>query len=334
MKKIVQKKIDYSYLSISTSSIIVDSVINFDCYIKRYNGYVIIIDKGTKITQSLYDNISKQKDIYIHQLEQDLYIKYTSMHQLDGTGLSGNTITAELVTEMLHTDELLEKKISALYLYAFNIMNDFFNSDSNLAPLSDIKVYTDSLIYILTNSDYTFKEFLAVLPDKFNISAHSVSVSMLSTLLAKELNMTNHQLQAISLAAILHDSGNRNIQSSILDKKSTLSLDEVESVQKHVAESISIAKASGVRDSQVLYAIGAHHEKLDGSGYPEQLTGNQIPVSAQIIAVCDIFDALTTHRTYRKKYSSFEALMLIQRDMKKELNIKFVKLLIRILHNH
>jgi HD-GYP domain-containing protein (c-di-GMP phosphodiesterase class II) len=150
--------------------------------------------------------------------------------------------------------------------------------------------------------------------------------------LAKELNMTQHQLYAISLAALLHDIGNCAIQQDVLKKSTTLTLDEFELVQTHVKYSVMIAKSFGINDSKILTAIKSHHEKLDGSGYPERLEGNQIPVMAQIIAVCDIFDALTTDRSYRKKYSSFDALMLMKTTMHKQLNSRFIKHLIRILH--
>jgi HD-GYP domain-containing protein (c-di-GMP phosphodiesterase class II) len=331
VKKIVQTQIDFNYLSIDPTMITVGTIIEFDCYIKRYRDYVIIIDKGTKITQTLYDNLSKHKNIYIHQLGQEAYAHYSSIHKTTQTA-SSSTITKEVVQEIIYSDTLLEKKISTLYLYAFNIMYRFFSTESEEIAMQEIEVYIESLIHIMKKNSYTLQEFLAVLPDDFTLASHSVSVSLLSTLLANELNMTDHQLNAVCLAALLHDIGNLKMEDSILYKKSVLSSDEFEALQQHVEKSIDIAKLNGIHDSKILLAIECHHEKLDGSGYPKQLIGNQIPISAQIITICDIFDALTTHRTYRKKYSSFDTLMLMQRDMKKELNLKFVKYLIEILH--
>jgi len=331
MKKIVQTKIDFNYLSIDPTTIVVGTVIEFDCYIKRYNDYVVIIDKGSEITQSLYDHLCKQKNIYIHQLGQEAYSHYASSHKSSQTA-SNSTITKELVQEIIYSDAPLQKKVSTLYLYAFNIMYQFFSTESQEIQMKDVEVYIEALMHIIKNKSYTLQEFLSPLPDDFTLASHSVSVSLLSTLLANELNMTQHQLNAICLAALLHDVGNLTMEESILYKKSVLSSDEFEIQQQHVLKSVDIAKLNGIHDSKVLLAIESHHEKLDGSGYPHRLIGNQIPIFSQIISICDIFDALTTHRTYRKKYSSFDALMLMQRDMKKELNVKFVKLLIQTLH--
>ncbi len=331
MKKIVQTKIDFNYLSIDPATIVVGTVIEFDCYIKRYNDYVIIIDKGSEITPRLYDHLCKQKNIYIHQLAQAAYSHYTSSHKSSQTA-SNSTITKELVEEIIYSDASLQKKISTLYLYAFNIMYQFFSTQSQDIQMKDVEVYIEALIHIIKKKNYTLEEFLSPLPDEFSFASHSVSVSLLSTLLANELNMTHHQLSAVCLAALLHDVGNLTMEESILYKKSVLSSEEFEAQQQHVLKSVDIAKYNGIHDSKVLLAIASHHEKLDGSGYPHQLIGNQIPVFAQIITICDIFDALTTHRTYRKKFSSFDGLMLMQREMKKELNVKFVKLLIQILH--
>ncbi len=331
MKKIVQTKIDFNYLSIDPSSIVIGTVIEFDCYIKRYRDYVIIIDKGTKITQSLYDHLHRQKNIYIHQLGQEAYSHDASGHQISKE-ISNSSITQEVVQEVIYSDTPLKKKVSTLYLYAFNTMYQFFSTESQEIAMKEVDTYIEALLHIIKKKSYTLQEFLSPLPDDFTLASHSVSVSLLSTLLANELNMTPHQLKAICLAALLHDVGNLTMEEAILYKKSILSSEEFETQQQHVLKSVTIAKRNGIHDSKVLLAIESHHEKLDGSGYPHQLIGNQIPVSAQIITICDIFDALTTHRSYRKKYSSFDALMLMQREMKKELNIKFVKLLIQTLH--
>jgi putative nucleotidyltransferase with HDIG domain len=334
MQKIVQKEISHSFVSVKPSDIVIGSVLDFDCYIKRYNGYVVIVEKGTEITQHLYEKISQHQQIYIHRLEQEKYRQYAAEHhiQISDASIENNIMARDLLEKIMESTEPPEKKIADIYLYAYTIMNKFFASECKELDLKEVDVYIQTLIKVVSAHSYKLEQFVLIMPDEFHNCSHSVNVSILSTLLAKELNMTQHQLYAISLAALLHDIGNCAIQQDVLKKSATLTLDEFELVQTHVKYSVMIAKSFGINDSKILTAIKSHHEKLDGSGYPERLEGNQIPVMAQIIAVCDIFDALTTDRSYRKKYSSFDALMLMKTTMHKQLNSRFIKHLIRILH--
>ena len=136
---------------------------------------------------------------------------------------------------------------------------------------------------------------------------HTERVAELSVLIGRELQLSPLQLRVLHQAALLHDIGKIGVPDAILNKPGPLTPEEVAIVREHPACGHAI-----IRDMPSLRAqIGGvrhHHERLDGSGYPDGLVGGQIPLDARIIAVADVFDALTSARSYRDAWPRERAL--------------------------
>ena len=129
---------------------------------------------------------------------------------------------------------------------------------------------------------------------------HSTSVSRYSEALARAINLPEDEVQRIKLGALLHDVGKIGIPENVLKKPSHLSDDEWEVMKQHPvigAEKV-LAPNEALRD--LIPMVKYHHEHYDGSGYPEKLKGEEIPLSARIVAVADAFHALISDRPYRK----------------------------------
>src|SRR5215216_2476508 len=136
---------------------------------------------------------------------------------------------------------------------------------------------------------------------------HSIRVSRLACLLGEELGLTGNQLKALERGSLLHDIGKIGISDTILHKPGELTEDEWRIMRIH--PDIGARIVEGIPFLQdTLPVIRYHHERWDGSGYPVGLKGYDIPLQARIFAVADVFDALTSSRTYRKKSSADEAL--------------------------
>jgi putative nucleotidyltransferase with HDIG domain len=136
---------------------------------------------------------------------------------------------------------------------------------------------------------------------------HSTRVSRLACMLGEELGLSGHQLKALERGALLHDIGKIGIHDSILHKPGKLTDDEWgimrihPDIGAHIVEGIPFLQ-------ETLPVIRYHHERWDGTGYPLGLKGHDIPIQARIFAVADVFDALTSSRSYRKKSSADEAI--------------------------
>ncbi|UCD54635.1 MAG: HD-GYP domain-containing protein [Candidatus Omnitrophota bacterium] len=147
---------------------------------------------------------------------------------------------------------------------------------------------------------------------------HSIKVSNYAVLLAKKLKLPKEEIETIKLAAILHDVGKLGIKGKVLLKGGSLNRPEYEHVKKHSEMGVEIIKPFRFFN-EVILIIRHHHEKYDGSGYPDGLNGKNIPLGSRILAIADCYDALTSRRAYRKAYSSQQAMNI----MKKENGSKF-----------
>jgi HD-GYP domain-containing protein (c-di-GMP phosphodiesterase class II) len=139
---------------------------------------------------------------------------------------------------------------------------------------------------------------------------HSTNVSELSILLARVLDLPEQQVHDIGLAALLHDVGKVGLSDEVLFKHAELTVEEALEVEEHVTLGESILGPADV--PEVLPAVRHHHENWDGSGYPDGLEGEAIPVEARIIAVCDRFDVLSTGRAGLQPLSIGDALEAIE----------------------
>ncbi len=128
---------------------------------------------------------------------------------------------------------------------------------------------------------------------------HVRRVVAYSLLLGTELGLSEHQLEELQLAATLHDVGKISVPDVILQKPSALSQAEFEVMKRHTIDGASIV--SRLHDLRSLAnVVRGHHEHYDGSGYPDGLKGEEIPMAVRIVAVADAYDAMTTSRPYRK----------------------------------
>ncbi|UMZ14385.1 HD-GYP domain-containing protein [Pseudomonas sp. MPFS] len=137
---------------------------------------------------------------------------------------------------------------------------------------------------------------------------HSVAVCALMLATARQLGLSEHFVRLAGVAGLLHDVGKLTIPDAILNKPQKLSDSEFEQVKLHPEAGGSILRQNGAVDALVLDVCLHHHEKADGSGYPHHLKGEQISLFAQMGAVCDVYDAVTSNRPYNRGWDPAEAI--------------------------
>ncbi len=161
---------------------------------------------------------------------------------------------------------------------------------------------------------------------------HSVAVSVLMTVFARYLELDANITQQLAIGALLHDVGKIKLPSEILNKTDKLNAEEFRIMQEHVNHSINIIKSTPGITPLSLEVAAQHHERADGSGYPLQLKQDEISTYGSMIAICDIFDALTAERIYKEYYNpikAFNILRSLASDGK--LNAKLVDMFIKCL---
>lgn len=140
-----------------------------------------------------------------------------------------------------------------------------------------------------------------------NTYAHSVNVAVLCCVVGLSMEISQSDLESLVVAALLHDLGKLDVGFDILYKKERLTSEEYQIMKSHVVRSYEIIADRSDLSSQTKLTVLGHHENVDGSGYPQGLTGDEQTLLMKIIHVVDVYDALTTRRPYKKPYSPCEA---------------------------
>jgi len=143
--------------------------------------------------------------------------------------------------------------------------------------------------------------------------AHIQRMSQYSAAIARKMGLGDREVENITYAAPMHDVGKIGIPDRILLKTGSLDEDEWEVMKKHTVVGAEILRGSDAEFIQLAETIAlTHHEKWDGSGYPRGLTGSEIPLAGRIVAIADVFDALTSKRPYKKPFSTEKSLKIIR----------------------
>lgn len=162
-----------------------------------------------------------------------------------------------------------------------------------------------------------------------NTESHSENVSELAVALARVIDLSDEEIHIVGLAALMHDIGKIGVRDSVLFATSALSDVELEEHRDHVELGATILAAAGVDD--VVPAVRHHHERWDGTGYPEGLSARQIPLGARLIAICDAFVVLTSRQPHGTVLESAEALRTLESEagagFDPELTAAFVRLI-------
>ncbi len=221
--------------------------------------------------------------------------------------------------------ELNEETIRVLSIAAQRLSSELQLQDYSIHLESLVEQRTKELKQALLNLKSVNKELTIAQQDTIfrlakaaeyrdeDTAAHIMRMSHYSAALAKAWGMDDAQVNDLRLASIMHDVGKLGIPDSILQKRGKLSPDEFSMMKEHTLIGAKILSGSNVPVLQMSEVIAlCHHEKWDGSGYPHGLAGDRIPIEARIVAICDVFDALTTKRVYKPAFSVDDTLDYIR----------------------
>lgn len=186
-----------------------------------------------------------------------------------------------------------------------SMMESVFRNQNALLPLARLKKL----------DDYTFE--------------HSVGVSALLIVFGRVMKLPKETIKELALGGLLHDIGKIQIPDSIIDKPGKLTDDEYLLIQSHVSAGTKLLEnAPGISDV-VLKVVGEHHERIDGSGYPNRLVGAQISLYGQMAAIVDVYDAITSEKVYNHGMPATQALKKLLEWSKHHFDPQLVQAFIR-----
>jgi HD-GYP domain-containing protein (c-di-GMP phosphodiesterase class II) len=193
----------------------------------------------------------------------------------------------------------------------------------------------DIVDLILDNEDVT-DMLMRITCHDFSTYSHSVNVGILGTTLSKVLyaGSVTDNLHELAAGYFLHDMGKIKIDPAIITKPGRLTDEEMRIMRTHPGQSYKILLDAGQLTEECRVIALQHHEREDGTGYPKKLKGDQIHMYARICCIVDVYDSLTSERSYKPKLTAFEALKIMKEEMlhhfHKELFEQFVLLLSKV----
>lgn len=164
--------------------------------------------------------------------------------------------------------------------------------------------------------------------DKYT-EGHSRRVAEMAIAIAKRMGYDHREREEIHLAGLFHDIGKIGIRETVLHKMGKLTSEEYETIKTHVIIGVKILDQIP-QFKKITKIIRHHHEFYNGTGYPDQLAGENIPLGGRILAISDAYDAMTTDRPYRKALSIDQACAIILRAQERQFDPKLVNVILRI----
>ncbi|MFB1081507.1 HD-GYP domain-containing protein [Jeotgalibacillus sp. JSM ZJ347] len=275
-----------------------------------------IIKKGTELGPIHFEAL---KAFNIQQVE--IFSKLADGTQAEVDPVREEAGGASVISE----DPPLQKQYMELIHYYKDVFNnwqsggkvDIVALKSRLMPLLRQAAKDENIIYQLHGWSQA----------KYYIAHHSVSTAIISYLLAKKAGYDQGGCIQLAVSGILTDTGMAKMPMSILKKSGALTQDEAKEIRKHPLYSYQYVMDSPLLRNEMKAAILQHHERLDGSGYPKGSRGKEISKSSQVLALADVFHAMTSARLYRAKKSPFKALELIWEDEMGKFDIALLRAL-------
>jgi len=294
--------IQEGYFPIYQASLVRDSVISFDVFVRFGHRCVLFRSKDLVYTgEGPPDLESDLQDIlFVKVAERREYLEYLERN----------------LKSIVEDPEVAEDvKATVLVETSKNVVTSLFENPDMGQNIGRASTVVGRTVDFVLHGREAIQNLLSLSSHDYHTYSHSVNVSVYAIALAWCLSRRDEALRDIGLGAILHDVGKVRIDDRIINKEGPLNDEEFEEMKKHPVYSYKILREQGVPES-----IGRpgfeHHERVEGGGYPRGIRGDQMHPYSKICAIADAFDALTTNRSYRKSFPSFEALKMMKNEMR------------------
>jgi putative nucleotidyltransferase with HDIG domain len=213
------------------------------------------------------------------------------------------------------------------YLQVTQQMQPVFTAASEKNAPIDTQSLLDSVAQLF-RSRSTIVELFDMIYSMRSIAdsayAHSLNVSLISRMIGRWLKLDKQDLDTLTVAGLLHDIGKVRIPDEILNKTGSLTDEEFAKIKEHPKLGYDILKKQANLDPRIVNAALMHHERCDGSGYPSKLTEDSIDDYAMIVAIADVYDAMTAARAYRAPLCPFQVINNFEKDGYQKFSTKYI----------
>lgn len=281
-----------------------NSTLNFDIYYsKSIKNDVVptLLIAQNSLVSNLKDKL-KQRDyglLYIKESSLDLFEKYIE-----------NSISDVIADPLIP----LEKKSKYVHNCATNVIKNVFEDPRSGENIKRVENVTKNVVDLILDEFKAIPHLLSLSSHNYYAFSHCLQVSTFALGLWLTINEgAVSDIHSFAVGCMVHDIGKMKISNAILNKPGKLTEEEFAEIKRHPQYGVELL--SGFLSEPSLDIVLHHHERYDGTGYPEGLKENEISDNAKITTIADVYDALTTNRAYAKADKPFDALLKMKKEM-------------------
>lgn len=291
--------------------------------------FTIYLPNETKTSMTLLlqsDSVVEAKDkARLSQIER-LYI-------VDDDSLRYEAYVQKNIQSIARAEDIsMDSKALIIYERATSVINEMFHNPESLEIVQNTQPLVSTMVEVILRDSSAIESIMKITAHDYYTHTHSLNVSIYALSLGNHMGISGKDLEVLGMSAMLHDIGKSKVDYEIINKNGSLTDEEFDTMKAHPHLGYEIALKLGITDPRILFGIRHHHEKLNGRGYPDRINRDGISQFARIVAVCDVFDALTTRRSYKDPMSTFEAIKLMKESMSEHLDMTVLHSMIRMLH--
>ncbi len=301
----MESEISPDYLPITPSSLRTNTTVGCDIFLLakttaevRY----VLYCRGDAVFDDEKKNMltaQKIKSLFIKKEEQQAFFEYLEnnfQHIVSDTSIPAY------------------ERSKIVYGAATNLVKEIFN-DPKSGSVERAKGFAHNMVDYVIKDSKAAESLLKIAVHEYCTYTHSVNVAAVGTLFAQDLGMGVNDLKGLCAGILLHDVGKTRISTDILNKKGKLTKEEFDIIKKHPELGVEVLEETGVEFKEERIVTLQHHENDDGSGYPYGLKKDEIHPCGKIARIIDVYDALTTKRSYADAIRPFAALKEMKEGM-------------------
>jgi len=313
----------HEYIPVHISSLRVDSITGFDLYLQVRPGEPAVLYAerntpfGEKSRRRLEEN--RVEYLFISSGQQGSYRAYLEKH-----------LPAILQDPSIET----EAKSEILYASAHGLMQEIYENPELSGGLGRSRDMVRNTVQFMYGQRRALRHLIEAASTDYEVYTHAVNGFVLGTGLALRAGVgTQKELAAFGTGAMLRDLGMTQVPVSIRESSGKLTVSQFDLLKRHTELGEEMVVGLGETNRLVLDIVRHHHERLDGTGYPDRLENAGLHPFLRIIAIADTFDALTTRRRYQRAMGTFEALRLMKQRMLSELDTGLLDVFVCMMGN-
>lgn len=253
------------------------------------------------------------------KVEKDILTKHGSIFIAKGTVLTAHMILKlkSLGYLEIDIDESRSQQVSqredittftSLYHQALILTGELLDSvdAGKKFSIELVREIADLVVEQITTTGNVWGRLMDQRNNNSYLNKHSLNVAILSGCMGKWLGLSKVEIRRLIYSGLLHDIGKLKVPKRILEKPSKLTDEEFKEIQKHPVFGYQMLSTRPDISKDVILGVLSHHERIDGSGYPSGLKDDSIHLFGKVVAVADVFDAMSTNKNYREKHSPFK----------------------------